>query len=171
LLAGDAAGGQPQPPQRRALDQHPAAVARWLATEFPAIRARPSGRAGWCCGWASWGPLGGGRRPLLGAGRPDPVSKGTGKRFRVNLIGAISNAGMLRFRLVVGSFSGPVVIDFLGRLVRDGGGWELQLIVDGHPVHRARLVGAFIGRHADRIELHFQPGYRPELPPGGAVEP
>jgi hypothetical protein len=33
-------GVQPQKPQRRALEQSPAAVARWLATEFPAIRAQ-----------------------------------------------------------------------------------------------------------------------------------
>jgi transposase len=32
-------GFSPQRPQRRALEQNPAAVARWLATEFPAICA------------------------------------------------------------------------------------------------------------------------------------
>jgi transposase len=94
-----------------------------------------------------------------------PVIKGTGKRFRVNMISAISNAGMLRFRLVVGSFTGQVFIDFLGRLVRDGGGRKIHLIVDGHPVHRAKAVSAWVGRHGDRIELHFLPGYSPELNP------
>jgi transposase len=58
-----------------------------------------------------------------------------------------------------------VFIDFLGRLLRDSGGRKVHLIVDGHPVHRAKLVSAFIGRHADRIELHFLPGYSPELNP------
>jgi DDE superfamily endonuclease len=37
--------------------------------------------------------------------------------------------------------------------------------VDGHPVHRAKLVSAWVGRHADRIELHFLLGYSPELNP------
>ena len=36
---------------------------------------------------------------------------------------------------------------------------SVHLIVDGHPVHRAKLVSAWVGRHADRIELHFLPGY------------
>jgi transposase len=72
---------------------------------------------------------------------------------------------MLRFRLFVGSFNGPVFIDFLGRLLRDCGGQKVHLIVDGHPVHRAKLVSAWVGRHADRIELHFLPGYSPELNP------
>jgi hypothetical protein len=34
------------------------------------------------------------------------VIKRTGKRFRVNMISAISNAGMLRFRLFTGSLLG-----------------------------------------------------------------
>ena len=72
---------------------------------------------------------------------------------------------MLRFRLFVGSFNGPVFIDFLGRLLRDCGGQKVHLILDGHPVHRAKLVSAWVGRHADRIELHFLPGYSPELNP------
>jgi hypothetical protein len=52
---------------------------------------------------------------------------------------------------VVGSFSGQVFIDFLRRLRRDCGGRKVHLIVDGHPVHRAKLVSAWVGRHADRL--------------------
>jgi transposase len=58
-----------------------------------------------------------------------------------------------------------VFIDFLRRLLRDCGGRKVQLIVDGHPVHRAKAVGAWVGRHADRIELHVLPGDSPELNP------
>src|SRR5215212_1478257 len=159
-------GFSPQRPQRRALEQNPAAVRRWLATEFPAIRAQARREGGvvlWldemgvrsdAAAGRSWAPVG-----------QTPVIKGTGKRFRVNMISAISNAGMLRFRLFVGSFTGPVFIDFLRRLLRDCAGRKVHLIVDGHPVHRAKLVSAWVGRHAERIELHFLPGYSPELNP------
>jgi transposase len=58
-----------------------------------------------------------------------------------------------------------VFIDFLGRLVRDCGGRKVHLIMDGHPVHRAKLVSAWVGRHGDRIELHSLLGYSPELNP------
>jgi transposase len=102
----------------------------------------------------SWAPVG-----------QTPVLKRTGKRFRVIMISAISNAGKLRFRLFVGSFNGPVFIDFLGRLLRDCGGRKVHLIVDAHPVHHAKLVSAWVARHADRIQLHFLPGYSPELNP------
>src|SRR4029453_6895908 len=98
LLARTTVGGylrgwgfSPQRPQRRALEQHPAAVARWLATEFPAIRARAKREGGvvlWldemgvrsdAAAGRSWAPVG-----------QTPVIKGTGKRFRVNMISAIS---------------------------------------------------------------------------------
>ena len=159
-------GFSPQRPQHRALEQNPVAVARWLATEFPAIRARAK-REGGVVLWLdemgvgsdaatgrSWAPVG-----------KTPVIKGTGKRFRVNMISAISNQGLLRFRLFVGSFTGGVFLDFLRRLLRDCEGRKVHLIVDGHPVHRAKLVSAWVGRHTERIELHFLPGYSPELNP------
>jgi DDE superfamily endonuclease len=108
----------------------------------------------------SWAPVG-----------QTPVIKRTGKRFGVNMLSAISNQGMLRFRLFVGSLGGPVFIDFLRRLLRDCGGRRVHLIVDGHPVHHAKLVSAWVGRHAEQIELHVLPGSSPELPPGGAAQP
>jgi DDE superfamily endonuclease len=85
---------------RRALEQNPAAVARWLVEEFPAIRAQAKREGGvvlWldemgirsaAAAGRSWAPVG-----------QTPVIKGTGKRFRVNMISAVSNPGMLRFRL------------------------------------------------------------------------
>jgi len=159
-------GFSPQRPQHRALEQNPVAVARWLAEEFPAVCAQARREGGvvlWldemgvrsdAAAGRSWAPVG-----------RTPVIKRTGKRFRVNMISAISNQGLLRFRLFTGSFTGAVFIDFLRRLLRDCQGRKVHLIVDGHPVHRAKLVSAWIGRHAERIELHFLPGYSPELNP------
>jgi transposase len=159
-------GFSPQRPQRRALEQNPAAVRRWLAETYPAICAqakRDGGVVLWldemgvgsdAAAGRSWAPIG-----------KTPVIRGTGKRFRVNMISAVSNTGMLRFRLFTGSFTGAVFIDFLRRLLRDCGGRKVHLIVDGHPVHRAKAVSAWVGRHAERIELHVLPGYSPELNP------
>src|ERR687897_399779 len=102
-------GFSPQRPQHRALEQNPAAVRRWLAETYPAIRAQARREGGvvlWldemgvssdAAAGRSWAP--GGQTPVL---------KRTGKRFRVNMISAISNAGMLRFRLLSGPSTGPV---------------------------------------------------------------
>ena len=159
-------GFSPQKPQHRALEQNPAAVARWLSEEFPAICAQARREGGvvlWldemgirsdAAAGRSWAPVG-----------QTPVIKRTGKRFRVNMLSAISNAGRLRFRLFTGSFNGPVFIDFLGRLLRECGGGKVHLILDGHPVHHAKRVSAWVAGHAERIQLHFLPGYSPELNP------
>ena len=173
LLARTTVGGylrgwgfSPQRPHRRALEQNPAAVRRWLAETYPAIRAQAKREGGvvlWldemgvrsdAAAGRSWAPVG-----------QTPVIKGTGKRFRVNMLSAVSNAGRLRFRLFSGSFTAAVFIDFLRRLLRDCGGRKLHLIVDGHPVHRAKRVSAWVRRHTDQIQLHFLPGYSPELNP------
>ena len=156
----------PQKPQRRALEQNPAAVRRWLKETYPAIRARAR-REGGVVLWLdelgvrsddaagrSWAPVG-----------HTPVVKRTGKRFGVNLISAISNGGLLRFRLFTESFRGPVLVDFLHRLVGDLAGRKVHLILDGHPVHRAKLVSTWVAQRPARIELHFLPGYSPELNP------
>jgi transposase len=76
-------GFSPQRPQRRALEQNPAAVARWLAEEFPAIRARAKREGGvvlWldemgvrsdAAAGRSWAPVGqtrSSRGPASGSG-------------------------------------------------------------------------------------------------------
>jgi transposase len=159
-------GFSPQRPQRRALEQDPVAVGRWLAETYPAIRAQARREGGvvlWldemgvrsdAAAGRSWAPIG-----------HTPVVKRTGKRFGVNMISAVSNAGLLRFRLFAGSFTGSVFIDFLGRLLREVSERRVHLIVDGHPVHRAKLVSGWVERHAERMQLHFLPGYSPELNP------
>lgn len=42
---------------------------------------------------------------------------------------------------------------------------KAYLIVDGHPVHRARKVKAWLEHNADHIELFYLPGYSPNLSP------
>lgn len=156
----------PQKPQRRALEQNPAAVRRWLAETYPAIRAqarRDGGVVLWldemgvrsdAAAGRSWAPVG--RTPIITR---------TGQRFAVNMISAISSVGLLRFRLFAGSFNGRVFIDFLRRLVGDLAGRKIHLIVDGHPVHHAKRVTAWVQVHHEQIKLHFLPGYSPELNP------
>jgi transposase len=159
-------GMSPQRPMRRAYEQSDEAVRRWLEVEYPAIvkQARreraeilwldESGLRSDHSAGRSWAPVG-----------QTPVTKGTGQRFRANLIAAISNTGMLRFRVFDERFTGPVFLDFLKRLTRDNHGRRIRLILDGHPAHRARVVRDWVADHPELIELHFLPGYSPELNP------
>ena len=94
-----------------------------------------------------------------------PLIPGTGQRFGSKVISAISNKGRLQFRVFKERFTASVLIDFLGRLVRQAERQKLILILDGHPVHRARKARDWVAAHPEQIELQYLPGYSPELNP------
>src|SRR6266536_5661385 len=102
----------------------------------------------------SWAPVG-----------QTPIVQGSGQRFGANVISVISNKGHLQFKVFKQRFTAPELIDFLACLVRQADGQKLILILDGHPVHRAQKVRAWVAAHAEQIELRFLPGYSPELNP------
>jgi transposase len=159
-------GLSPQKPMRRAYEQSDEAVRRWLEVEYPAIVKRAYRRRAEIL-WAEESGL----RSDHSAGRTwapigqTPVTRGTGKRFKANMIAAISNTGTLRFRVFEEKFTGPLFLDFLKRLVRDANARKIMLIIDGHPAHRARLVRDWVAANPELIELNFLPGYSPQLNP------
>jgi transposase len=77
---------------------------------------------------------------------------------------AISNKGELYFTCYRGSFTGPVFLAYLQRLVRQVDR-KIYLIVDRHPVHRRISVRNWLAEHAASVEMHLLPGYAPELNP------
>ncbi len=159
-------GFSPQKPMRRAYEQSDEAVRQWLEERYPEIERRAyreraeilwadeSGLRSDHTAGRTWAPVG-----------QTPVTHGTGKRFKANMIAAVSNTGTLRFRVFDERFTGPVFLDFLKRLIRDNQGRKVVLIVDGHPAHRARVVRDWVAANPTLIELHFLPGYSPELNP------
>jgi hypothetical protein len=158
-------GLSPQKPVRKAYEQDPEAVARWLEVQYPAIvkQARrdkavilwldQTGLRSDAAVGTTWATVG--KTPVVGK---------TGKRFGVNVMAAISNKGELYFTCYTGSFTGPVFLALLNRLNRHLGR-KIHLIVDGHPVHRRASVRDWLADHVDSIQMHFLPGYSPELNP------
>ena len=71
----------------------------------------------------------------------------------------------MAFKVFSGRFNTPVFIDFLERLLKHSAERRIVLIVDGHPVHKAKAVERWLEDHAKRIEMHFLPGYAAELNP------
>lgn len=158
-------GFTPQKPLRRAYEQDPTAVRRWLTKQYPAIRAlahreratifwgdemgmRSDHQAG-----RSWGRRG-----------RTPVIPGTGKRFRCNMLSAITNRGKLAFMVFAGTFTAAVFVGFLRRLLRHAGR-KVFLMVDEHPVHVSTAVERWLKRHRRQIRMFTLPGYSPELNP------
>jgi len=158
-------GFTPQKPLRRAFEQNPESVRRWLEEEYPAVRKRAK-REGAELHWGDEMGL----RSDHQAGRSwglkgrTPVVPGTGQRFGCNMLSTVTNRGKLSFMVFKERFRAEVFVDFMKRLARQAEG-KVFLIVDGHPVHRSRKVRQWLKANAHRIRLFFLPGYSPELNP------
>ena len=158
-------GWSVQRPVWRAREQDPKAVARWKTEDFPRIRAeaaeagaqvffadeagiRFDDRAG-----TTWAPVG-----------QAPVVTSTGRHVSTNLISAVAVQGAMWFAVYGESLNAARFIDFCRRLLDDVGG-PVVLVVDGHPVHRARETTKFVAGTQGRLRLCFLPGYSPQLNP------
>lgn len=162
-------GLSPQRPLRRAYQQDPKRVERWLKVEFPRIQrlAKREGatiffqdeagvRSDFHAG-TTWAPRG-----------QTPVVPATGQRFGLNVASAISPRGELRFMIFEGRMNGGTFIAFLERLIHNAER-PIFLIVDGHPSHRARKVLEFAESTDGWLRLFFLPPYSPELNPDELV--
>ena len=158
-------GFTPQKPLRRAYEQNPRAVQKWLDEDYPLI-VRQARRQNAEIHWGDEMGLRSDHQTGTSYGRrgQTPVIAGTGKRFRCNMISTITNRGRLAFMVFTRPFTADVMIEFLGRLIRHAQR-KVFLIVDGHPVHRSGKVKNWLAKHADEIKAFELPGYSPELNP------
>jgi transposase len=165
-------GLTPQKPLRRAYEQDPVAVARWLKEEYPALARRAQAEKA-LIHWGDEMGLRSDHQTGTSYGRKGqtPVIPGTGKRFRCNMISALTNRGQLSFMVFTRRFTAPVFLEFLGRLLRQPylRRRKCFLIVDGHPVHKSAAVRRWLEPRRERIELFYLPGYSPELNPDELV--
>lgn len=158
-------GFTPQKPIRRAFEQKPVEVRRWLNETYPGIRAQALRERA----EIYWGDETG-MRSDHAAGRSygrrgqTPVIRSSGQRFGCNMISAITNRGRLYFMVFGQEFRAPVFVKFLERLLRQIRR-KIFLILDGHPVHRSRVAKAWLARNGHRLRVFFLPGYSPELNP------
>lgn len=159
-------GMTPQRPVARAYQQNPQEVQKWMEQTYPSIQKRARKEKA----IIFWGDEMSLRSDHV-AGRgfslkgKKPVITKTGNRFSSHMISAISNQGKLMFSVFSGSFVVGVFLDFLKRMVGQNAGRKVFLIVDGHPVHRAKKVATWLTEHCGEIEVFFIPAYSPELNP------
>src|SRR4051794_240843 len=108
-------------PLRRAYEQSPKAVRRWLRQDYPAIVGQARGEKGTIfredeTGLRSDDVRG---RSFAPRGRT-PVVRPSHKRAGLGLISAVTNKGELRWIVLGGAVKAPSQIRFLGRLIEDG---------------------------------------------------
>jgi len=158
-------GFTPQKPLKRAYEQNPEAVKKWLDEEYPKIasQAKKEGAE------IHWGDETGLRndsqhgRSYSPRGKT-PVIRLCAKRERINLISSITNQGKVRFMVYQDTMNSQTLIKFLKRLIKDAGK-KVFLILDNLRVHHSKLVKEWLKEHEEEIELFFLPSYSPELNP------
>jgi transposase len=161
-------GLSPQKPLYRSYRQNPELVEEWKKVIYPKLRRRAaeegavilfgdeaSVRTDHHAG-TTWSPVG-----------QTPVVRDSGTRVAVKMISAISQQGMLRFQVHVGSMNGGRFIEFLKSLMKSVDAKKIFLVVDGSSVHKSKKVKAFLEKDQvkERLELFILPGYSPELNP------
>ena len=162
-------GFTPQKPLYRAWQQDPVLVEKWQAEEFPALKAEAK-QAGAVIYFAdeagvrsdfhagtTWAPCG-----------ETPIVKATGRRFGLNMISAVSARGDFRFMVHEGSVTAKVFREFLRRLMQ-GAKQPIILVVDGHPIHKAKLVKDYVALQEGKLKLVLLPPYSPQLNPDEQV--
>lgn len=158
-------GFTPQKPIRRAYEQNPKAVQKWLDQEYPAILAKAKkeqaeihwGDETGLCNDSQHG------RSYAPRGKT-PAIRLNAKRERINLISSITNQGKVRFMIYTETMNAQMFIKFCKRLIKDAG-QKIYLILDNLRVHHSHVVKDWVQDHKDEIDLYFLPSYSPELNP------
>ena len=158
-------GFTPQKPAKRAYEQQPAAVKKWLDEEYPAIANKAKDEQA----DIYWGDETGVRndcqhgRSYAPKGKT-PVLRLPAKRISLNMISALTNQGKVRFMIYKENMTAQVLITFMQRLVKDAPR-KVFLILDNLKVHHAKLVQEWLAEHREQIEVFYLPSYSPELNP------
>lgn len=158
-------GFTPQKPVKRAYEQQPEAVRKWLDETYPCIVRKAneeSAEIHWGdeTGLSSEDNRGRGYSPK----GQTPVLFSTGKRFSTSMISAINNSGKLRFMIYKGALISETFLKFLRRLIKDAKS-KIFLIIDNLRVHHAIKVREWVEKHPDDIEIFYLPSYSPEHNP------
>lgn len=158
-------GFTPQKPIKKAYEQRPAEVRKWLDEEYPQIAARAKAEQA----EIHWGDETGLRSDdVRGRGYAPkgqtPVVRVNNKREGLSIISTVTNQGKVRWKVFEGAMNADVLIDFFKRLIKDADR-KVFLILDNLKVHHARKVKDWLAKHEEEIEVFYLPSYSPELNP------
>ena len=158
-------GFTPQKPIKRAYEQQPKEVQKWLKETYPMIEKRAvnesceihwgdetgvNSHANICKGYSPKG-----QKPVLFT---------PGKKFSASMISTVTNKGILRFLIYDKALDVAIFLRFLNQLLH-GSSKKIFLIVDNLRVHHAIKVRSWLEKHNDEIEIFYLPSYSPEKNP------
>jgi transposase len=88
----------------------------------------------------------------------------SGRRQSVSAISAVNARGAFWYEIYTERLNATRFVELLRHFMR-GRQRRVFLVLDRHPAHIATVVAQYVQRLAGRLELHFLPGYAPELNP------
>jgi len=158
-------GFTPQRPLKKAYEQRPAEVKKWLKETYPLVEEKAKAEKAeiWWGDETAIKPECHYRRSYSPKGQT-PVVRQPAKRFHSSLISAINKRGKMQWMPLTASLNADLFIKFLGQLIKTTKR-KIILIVDNLRVHHSRIVKEWLEARKDRIELVFLPSYSPELNP------
>jgi transposase len=162
-------GLTPQKPLRRAYQRDPAAIEAWKHDIYPSIARQAKKRGADIYFWdesgfradavqgQSWGAKG-----------QTPIVAVPGQRQSVSAASAVNARGGFWFATYKGGMSAELFVAMLKMLMRHRKK-SLFLVLDSLPAHKAKIVKNYVASTNGKLELHFLPGYAPELNPDELV--
>ena len=158
-------GFSSQKPARRAIEQNPEAIKKWLESEYPSIQKLAKKEMA----TIYWGDEMGLRSDhttgrtygLIGR---TPIVRRTGNRFSCNIISSITNLGKLSFMIFHENFNSEVFLRFRKRLIQQAPR-KIFLIVDRHKAHKSKQIQQWLTKNEKVIRIFYLPSYCPKLNP------
>ena len=158
-------GFTPQKPAKRAYEQRPKEVQKWLKETYPEIQKRAkeeNAEINWC------DETGVQTAPNRERGYSPkgvtPVAPFSAKKSRISMISAINNGGQVRFMLYGKSINSDLLISFMKRIIK-AAGRKVFLVLDNLRVHHCSAVKEWLEKNREIIEVFFLPAYSPDLNP------
>jgi transposase len=152
--------------ERRALEQNPKAVKKWLKEEWPKIQAHAkrwqamiyfqdeAGVSVNAVMGKTWAPKG-----------KTPIVKLTGNRGGICVSSAVSPAGRLVFRVEKETVNSTTFIDFLDKIRKQHKNRKVIVIADRARPHIAGTVKDYAEVNKKSFAIYYLPPYSPELNP------
>jgi transposase len=162
-------GLTPQKPLKRAYERDPAAIEAWKRETYPSLVKKAKKRGAEICFWDESGfraDVVQGR--TWGVRGQTPVIRVPGQRQSVSAASAVTAKGGFWFATYKGGMSAELFIEMLKALIHRRRK-PLLLILDSLPAHKAKIVKEYVASTDGKLELHFLPGYAPELNPDELV--
>ncbi len=155
-------------PIKRAYERKDSATKAWLEEIYPKIKkeAKKDNADIWWADETACQNLANNLKGYAPIGTHNkPVLEHTAKKFKINMISAITNTGKSMFSLYDESIKIDSFIEFCKKVIDSNNGKKVFLIVDNLRVHHAKLVKVWEEENKDKIKLFYLPAYSPDYNP------